>query len=114
GRAQAMEPAFAQVLATLRKVQDSGGVGFRLETDKETGKRERLFLFFTKGELPPELQGERENLRKLLHLSRDRMDFLVIYGADTERDDVVAIQTRSPIHILHPAPSSITLPQHHI
>jgi len=114
GRAQAMEPAFAQVLATLRKVQDSGGVGFRLETDKETGKRERLFLFFTKGELPPELQGERENLRKLLHLSRDRMDFLVVYGADTERDDVVAIQTRSAMQILSAVSSYITLPEEHM
>jgi hypothetical protein len=114
GRAQAMEPAFAQVLALLRHIQDSGAVGFRIETNKETGKRDRLVMFFTGGEVTPELRGERDTLRKLLHLNQDRMDFLVIYGADTERDDVVAIQTRSAMQILGAVSSYIHLPEEHV
>jgi len=114
GRAQAMEPAFAKVLALLRKIQDSGAVGFRIETDKETGRRERLVMFFTKGEVSPEIQAERQTLRKLLHLSPDRMDFLVIYGTDTDRDDVVAVQTRSAMQILAAVSTYITIPEEHV
>ena len=114
GRAQAMDPAFAKVLALVRKIQDSGALGFRVETDKDTGKRERLVMFFSKGEIPPEVQAERQALRTLLHLNPDRMDFLVIYGSDTERDDVVAIQTRSAMQILGAVSSYITLPEEHV
>src|SRR6266850_2479446 len=49
GRAAVMEPAFARVLRAMRQVQDSGAVGFRIDADKETGKRDRLVMFFPKG-----------------------------------------------------------------
>jgi len=114
GRSQAMDPDFAKVLALVRQIQDSGALGFRVETDKETGKRERLVMFFPKGEVPSEIQAERQALRKLLHLNPDRADFLVIYGSDTERDDVIAIQNRSAMQILGVVSSYITLPEEHV
>jgi hypothetical protein len=51
-------------------------------------------MFFTRAGVPPEILAERENLRKILHLDPDRADFQIIYGADTDRNDVVAMQTR--------------------
>ena len=114
GRAQAMEPNFARVLSALRRIQDSGAVGFRIDVDKETGKRERLVMFFTKGEVPPEIQAERESLRKLLHLDLNTVEFLVLYGADTDRDDVVAVQTRSAMQILGIVSTYISLPEEHV
>src|SRR5215510_8768198 len=80
GRAAVAEAGYVQLLRAMRKVQDSGAVGFRVETDKETGRRERLVMFFTREEVPPEIQAERETIRRLLRLDRDRMDFLVTYG----------------------------------
>ena len=114
GRAQAMDPGFAKVLALLRRIQDSGALGFRVEADKDTGKREGLLIVFPKGEIPPEIQADRQALRTLLHLSPDRTDFRVISGADTDRDDVVAIQTRSAMQILGAVSSYITLPEEHM
>src|SRR5262249_10340832 len=55
GRSRAADPEFLQVLAALRRIQDSGAVGFRVGTDKETGKRERLVMFFTR-EIPPDIE----------------------------------------------------------
>jgi hypothetical protein len=95
GRARQAETGFVTLLGALRRIQDSGSVGWRVEMDKETGKRERLVMFFTKDELPPDVEAERQTIRKLLHLDPTRMDFQIIYGADTDRDDVLAIQTRS-------------------
>src|SRR5215510_15882208 len=44
GRGQSAEPDFVRLLKALRKIQDSGTVGVRIETDKETGKRDRLVM----------------------------------------------------------------------
>jgi hypothetical protein len=114
GRAQAMEPNFARILSALRRIQESGAVGFRIEPDKEKGKPEKLVMFFTKGEVPAEIEAERGVLRKLLHLNPDRLDFLISYGADTDRDDLVAIQTRSAMQILGVVSSYISLPEEHV
>jgi len=114
GRAAPPDPGFAQLLRAIRRIQDSESVGFRVETDKETGKRERLVMFFTKSEVPPEVQVERENVRKLLRLDPNRTDFLLIYGPETDRNDVVAIQTRSAMQILNSVASFISIPEEHV
>jgi hypothetical protein len=114
GRAQAAEAEFVQLLRALRRIQDSGAVGFRIETDKQTGKRDRLVMFFTTQAIPPEVQQEQQALRKILHLNPERMDFQIVYGADTDRDDVLAIQTRSAMQILGIAGSYITVPEEHV
>ena len=114
GRAQAAEPEFVQLLRALRRIQDSDAVGFRIETDKQTGKRDRLVMFFTTQTIPPEVQQEQQALRKILHLNPERMDFQIVYGADTDRDDVLAIQTRSAMQILSIAGSYIAVPEEHV
>ena len=110
-RAQPMDEGFVRVLTALRLIQDSGAVGFRIEVDKETGKRERLVMFFPKSDVPPEIQGERETLRKLLHLDLQREDFLITYGPDTDRSDVVSVQTRSAFQILNIVSTYISVPE---
>ena len=114
GRAAPMEEAFARMLRAVRRIQESGAVSFRIEVDTETGKRERLVMFFPKGKLPPEIQAERRELRTLLHLNQEREDFLIVYGSDTDRDDVLAIQTRSAMQILGIVSTYINLPPEHM
>lgn len=113
GRSAVMEPAFARVLRAMRQIQDSGAVGFRIDADKETGKRERLVMFFPQGELPADIEAERHELRKLLHLDPKREDFLITYGPDTDRDDVLAIQTRSAMQILSVVSTYVQVPEEH-
>ena len=114
GRAHAAEEEFVQVIRALRRIQDSGAIGFRIDTDRETGKRDRLVMFFTRADVPPEILTEREKMRKILHLDPNRADFQIIYGADTDRNDVVAIQTRSAMQILGIMGSFIKLPEEHV
>jgi hypothetical protein len=114
GRAQAAEPGFVQLLQSLRKVQDSESVGFRIDIDKETGQRSGLVMTFPRREIPPEIQAEREKLRKLLHVNPERQDFSITYGSDTDRDDTIAIQTRSAMQILNAISAYIEVPEQHI
>jgi len=111
GRAAEMDPGFLTVLQALRRIQDSGAVGFRVEADKETGKRDRLVMFFTKDPVPPAVESDRQELRKILHLNPDRLDITITYGADTDRDDILAIQTRSAMQILAQVGSFINVPE---
>ena len=111
GRAHPMDEGFLRVLQAMRRIQDSGAIGFRVEMDKETGKRDRVVMFFTKDPLPPGVEDDRLNIRKILHLNPDRQDFTVTYGADTDRDDVLAIQTRSAMQILAQVGSFINVPE---
>lgn len=114
GRAQQAEPEFVRLLTAIRRIQDSGVIGFRMEIDKDTGKRDRLVMFFRKGEMPPDIQAERDALRKVLHLDPERLDFLVIYGADTDRNDALAMQTRSAMQILAAVSSFVSVPEEHV
>jgi hypothetical protein len=111
GRAQPMDEGFLRVLQALRRIQDSGAVGWRIEMDKETGKRDRLVMFFTKDPIPREVEDERLAIRKILHLDPDRQDIQIIYGPDTDRNDVLAIQTRSAMQILSQVSSFINIPE---
>src|SRR5262249_2386698 len=89
-------------------------VGFRVEVDKATGKRESLVMFFPRGDVPPEIRAERDTVRRLLRLDPAREDFAIIYGADTDRHDTIAIQTRSAMQILNAVASYITVPDEHV
>jgi len=114
GRAQPAEPGFMRLLRAMRAVQDSDSVRFRIEVDQATGRRERLVMFFTKSEVPSEIQEERHTIRQLLHLDPERHDFSIIYGADTDRNDTIAIQTRSAMQILSAVASYVSVPEEHM
>src|SRR5262249_47704423 len=114
GRAQPAEPGFMRLLRAMRAVQDSNSVRFRIEVDQATGRRERLVMFFTKSEVPSEIQEERHTIRQLLHLDPERHDFSIIYGADTDRNDTIAIQTRSAMQILSAVASYVSVPEEHM
>jgi hypothetical protein len=113
-RGQPADPAFVQLITAMRQIQESDSVGFRLEVDKATGKRDRLVMFFTKVPLPPEVEQARQGLRKILRLNPERLDFHIVYGPDTERDDTLAVQTRSAMQILSVVSSFITIPEEHV
>ena len=61
--------------------------------------------------VPPEIQAERDNVKRILGLNPKVTEFRVVYGTVQERDDVLAIQTRSNMQILRELSSYIEIPE---
>lgn len=103
---------FAQLVKSLRRIQVSGGVGLRLDPDKDL-KGGGLVMFFPTEKVPPEIQQERETVKRLLGLNPEKTAFSVIYGAVPERDDVIALHTRSGFQILYELATFVEVPEEH-
>jgi hypothetical protein len=107
------DPEFVQLVKSLRRIQESGSVGLRVDADKDK-KGEGLVMFFATKEVPPEIQKERETVRRLLGLNQEKTEYSIIYGAvPPGRDDVIAVHTRSGFQILYELATFVEVPEAH-
>ena len=111
-RPRPADPEFVTLLKSLRQVQDSGAVGLRVEPDQEK-KGGGLVMSFPIKPVPPEIQAKRDAIKRMLGLNPAATEFRIVYGAVHERDDIVAIQTRSGMQILRELSSFIQVPEQH-
>jgi len=108
GNPSPADPEFVPLIKSLQRVQDSEAVGFRTQIDKET-KQEGTVLTFSRN-VPPDVEGDRQTIRKILGLDPNKPDFRIVYGSGDNGDDVVAMQTRSGMQILAELSAYINLP----
>jgi hypothetical protein len=113
GRGRAPDADFVRLVRSLWRIQESGVVGFRAEPDKVL-KREGIVMTFPKKNMPPEIQAEREELKKLLGLNPAKSEFRITHGSGTDRDDEIAMETRSGMQILGEMAAFVNVPQDHV
>ncbi len=111
-RARPADPEFVTLLKGLRQIQDSGAVGLRVEPDQDK-KGGGLVMSFPVKPIPPEIQAKRDAIKRMLGLNPAVTEYRIVYGAVRERDDIVAIQTRSGMQILRELSSFIEVPEQH-
>ena len=109
GRPRPADPAFVQLVRSLQRVQDSGAVGFSTQADLKT-KQEGSVLTFSGSDVAPDIEADRQTIRRILRLNPETTDFQIVYGSGASGDDVIAIQTRSGMQILSELAAQISLP----
>lgn len=106
------DPEFVQLVKALRRIQESGSVGLRADVSKDK-KDEGLVMFFAMRKVPPEIQKEQDTVKRLLGLNPEKSEFSVVYGAAPDRDDVIALHTRSGFQILYELATFVQVPEEH-
>lgn len=109
-RARAADPEFYPLLESLRRIQDSGAIGLRVQ---KTNEMEGLLMSF-RGKVDAPVDEDIRFVRKILGLDPAAGDFRVAYGSVAKDDKELAMLTRSIIEIIIDLASTIEVPPLHV
>jgi hypothetical protein len=104
------DPEFADLIASLTRIQRGGGMGVRITREKE-GSATVMVLRPRKASA---LTDDFRAVRNLLGLDADADEIRVIYGAAPKDGREIAILTRSMLEILLDMSSYISVPPDHV
>jgi hypothetical protein len=106
------DPGFHRVRELLRSIQLSGAV--RLNVKEGEKKQQTTVLTFRNKDVPPDIQAEMAELRRLLHLSPDATEFTLVYSPTASSDTEIAVMTRSIISMLQNIAAEVEVPPEHV
>jgi hypothetical protein len=106
------DPEFFEVIRLLKRIQASGGMGFKLQREKES-EEANILLFHTR-RLKPEIAYDVAEVKRLLRLNPEATDIRITYGADMHGDQEIALHTRSGYQVLIEMASMVSVPPEHI
>lgn len=109
-RARAADPEFYPLLERLRRIQDSGAIGLRVQ---KTGDMEGVMMSF-RGKVDPSIQEDIVFVRNILGLDPSADEVLVAYGSIAKDNRELAILTRSMLEIIIDLSSYIEVPSLHV
>src|SRR5687768_1910066 len=110
GRPRPADPEFYPVLERMRRMQDSGALGLRVQ---KTGEMEAVVMTF-RGKVDPALEQDVTFVRRTLGLALDAPEFHVVYGSVAKDDREIAMLSRSVLEILVDLASNIDVPGEHV
>jgi len=109
-RARSADPEFYPLLERLRRIQDSGAIGLRVQ---KTNEMEGVMMSF-RGKVEPAVQEDIQFVRKTLGLDPDSSEVRVAYGSVAKDDKELALLTRSMLEIIIDLASYIEAPAVHV
>jgi hypothetical protein len=102
------DPDFHRVRALMRDIQISGAI--RLYVKENAKKKETRILALRTTDIPPEIQSDTAELRRLLHLSPDATEFELTSAPLPSSDREFAVQTRSIAELLQNMAAQVEVP----
>lgn len=109
-RARPADPEFYPLLGRLKKLQDSGAIGLRVQ--KTNGNEGALVTI--RGNMDQATSEESLAVRKMLGLDPAAQDFSISYGSIAINDREIAILSRSILEIIIDLSSYIEVPNAHV
>ncbi|HEX9206659.1 MAG TPA: hypothetical protein VF851_00355 [Steroidobacteraceae bacterium] len=112
GQMRLADPEFTRALELLREVQGAGGIGMRVEENKDKGST--AVLFFQRDDLPADVRDKVAEIRRLLRLTEDQQKFELLYSPMRGDAHELAVNSRSMLQILQAFASYVEVPAQHI
>lgn len=112
GQLRTADPEFIQIVQILRKAQQLGHVGIRVDRTKD--KPDSVAFFFQEQNIDPGLKVELAEARKMLRLDPYQKSFPVVFGANPSQPNEIAILSRSVIRILSELATFVEVPEDHL
>ena len=109
-RRRPADPEFYELLARLRRIQDSGAIGMRVH---RTGREEATVMTLRR-KVESSIEPDILMVRQMLGLDPLGGEFRVVYGSIAADDKELAMLTRSILDILIDLSSFITVPETHV
>lgn len=109
-RARLADPEFYPLLERLRKIQQAGGIGLRVQ---KTNEMEGVLMSFP-GKADPSVMEDIRAVREMLGLDIHATEFRIAYGSIAKDDKELALLTRSILEILIDLASRIDVPSAHV
>jgi hypothetical protein len=107
-RARPADPDFYPLLGRLRRMQNSGVLGLRVQKSNDKEMEGVIMTFRSK--VPPDIAQESAAARRTLGLDPDAQEFHVAYGSIPANDKEIAILSRSILEIIVDLGSEIDVP----
>jgi hypothetical protein len=105
------DPEFHRVRELLRDIQLSGLV--RLYVAEDAAKRQTTMMAIRSDNIPPEIQTETRELRRLLRLREDATEFTLVSAPLPSSDTEIAVMTRSLVGMLQNMAAEVEVPSEH-
>jgi hypothetical protein len=105
-RSRLADPEFYPLIEKLRKIQDAGEIGMRIQ---KTADRDTSIIVFRE-KVHPDFEADVAEVRRVLGLHPDAREFTVVYGSVAANDREIALLTRPMIEILIDLSSYIEVP----
>lgn len=99
---------FLRVLELFRDLQRSGTVSMRVKQDSQ--KQQTSLLTFRSQDLSEATLAEIHELRQLLRLDPDSMEFALVFGGMASNSKELAVITRSLLHIMSTMAAQVEVP----
>ena len=109
-RRRAADPDFYELLARLRRIQDSGAIGMRVQ---RVGPDVATVLTLRQ-KVEPEIEADIIMVRQMLGLDPQGRELRVVYASIAANDKELAMLTRSILDILIEMGSFIAVPEAHV
>lgn len=109
-RAHPADPEFFPLIERMRRIQESGAIGMRVQKGNE---RDAVMFVFS-GKVDEKIQADITEVRKILGLDPKAKEVKVVYGSVAANDQEIAILSRSMIQVLIDLASYIEVPETHL
>lgn len=103
------DPDFHRVRVLMRDIQVSGAV--RLYVKENQGKEPTRIIELRTKNIPPEIQADIAELRRLLHLNLETTEFELTSAPLPSSDTEIAVQTRSIIELMKNLAAQVEVPR---